>query len=89
MRFLIAVFTILLLLPTFSLAKGSRGGGSSRSSGGSHSGHVAVRSHTRKTGTQVSPHHRSGPNRTQSDNWSTRGNVNPDTGKPGTKTPKK
>ena len=67
---------------TIVVAKGSR-------RGGSHSGHVGVRGHARSSSTRVTPHHRSQPNRTQRDNWSARGNVNPDTGKRGSKTPTK
>ncbi len=44
-----------------------------------------VRGYCRKDGTYVAPHFRSDPNRTKRDNWSTKGNVNPHTGKPGTK----
>ena len=47
----------------------------------SHKGHVT------KTGTYVQPHHQTAPNKTKSDNYSTKGNVNPHTGKPGTKSP--
>lgn len=39
------------------------------------------------TGTYVAPSHRSSPNRTRSDNYSTRGNYNPYTGKTGTRDP--
>lgn len=39
------------------------------------------------TGTYVQPHYRSSPNRSTFDNWSTRGNINPYTGKYGTKSP--
>ncbi|EZP73624.1 hypothetical protein BV96_01065 [Sphingomonas paucimobilis] len=46
-----------------------------------------VRGHYRKDGTYVAPHMRTNPNSTRSDNWSTRGNVNPHTGKVGTKDP--
>lgn len=46
---------------------------------------VRVRGYYRKDGTYVSPHTRSAPNRTTADNWSTRGNFNPYTGKRGTK----
>lgn len=45
---------------------------------------VPVKGYTRKDGTVVKPHTRSAPNSTKSDNYSTRGNVNPYTGKPGT-----
>ena len=48
---------------------------------------VYVRGYTRSDGTYVAPHYRSDPNSTRNDNWSPRGNVNPYTGKPGTKSP--
>jgi hypothetical protein len=47
---------------------------------------VSVKGYTRADGTYVAPHMRSSPNGTVSDNWSTKGNVNPYTGKAGTKT---
>ncbi|NYD90327.1 hypothetical protein HD841_002107 [Sphingomonas melonis] len=47
----------------------------------------SVRGYTRKDGTYVAPHRATNPNGTLSDNWSTKGNVNPDTGKPGTVDP--
>lgn len=46
-----------------------------------------VRGYTRKDGTYVAPHYRSSPNSTKSDNYSTKGNTNPYTGKQGTKDP--
>ena len=48
---------------------------------------VYVRGYTRSDGTYVAPHYRSNPNSSRSDNWSTRGNVNPYTGERGTKDP--
>lgn len=48
---------------------------------------VHVRGHYRKNGTYVAPHYRSSPNSTRLDNWSTKGNVNPYTGEPGTRNP--
>ena len=48
---------------------------------------VHVRGYTKKDGTYVAPHERSAPNHTMLDNYSTKGNVNPYTGKPGTKDP--
>jgi hypothetical protein len=50
---------------------------------------VTVKGHTTKNGIYVAPHQRTSPNSTPKDNWSTKGNVNPITGKAGTKTPKK
>lgn len=46
---------------------------------------VRVKGYTTKSGKYVAPHMRSSPNRTKSDNYSTKGNVNPYTGKVGTK----
>lgn len=46
-------------------------------------GQVRVRGYVRKDGTYVAPHYRSSPNSTKADNYSTRGNYNPDTGKTG------
>jgi hypothetical protein len=48
-----------------------------------------VRGYTKKDGTVVQPHRRTSPNKTENDNWSSKGNTNPDTGKKGTKTPRR
>jgi hypothetical protein len=48
-----------------------------------------VRGYTKRDGTRVESHRRTSPNKTERDNWSTKGNTNPDTGKKGTKTPRK
>ena len=48
-----------------------------------NSKHVRVRGYTRSNGTYVAPHYRTAPNSTNRDNFSTRGNTNPYTGKPG------
>jgi hypothetical protein len=80
-----------LLVASPVLAKGGHGrSSSSHTSGSSHStpsGRVHVKGHTTKNGTDVPPHDRTAPNHTKKDNWSTKGNVNPETGKPGTKPP--
>jgi hypothetical protein len=55
------------------------------SSGGSNS----VRGYTKKDGTYVAPHQRTNPNQTQRDNWSSKPNSNPYTGKEGKKEPQK
>lgn len=39
------------------------------------------------SGRYVQPHYKTSPNKTKSDNWSTKGNVNPFTGKKGTVSP--
>lgn len=46
-----------------------------------------VRGYTRRDGTYVSGHYRSTPNYTRLDNYSTKGNYNPYTGKAGTINP--
>jgi hypothetical protein len=48
-----------------------------------------VKAYVRKNGTPVQTYKRTSPNSTQKDNFSTEGNVNPYTGKKGTKTAKK
>ena len=48
---------------------------------------VYVNGYYRSDGTYVQPHYRSAPNNTILDNWSTKGNVNPYTGQPGTVDP--
>jgi hypothetical protein len=48
---------------------------------------VSVRGYTRSNGTYVQPSHRTSPDSTLFDNWSTKGNFNPYTGKAGTVNP--
>jgi hypothetical protein len=48
---------------------------------------VRVRGYFRKNGTYVQPHTRSNPDGRTYNNWSSKGNVNPYTGKEGTKDP--
>lgn len=50
---------------------------------------VHVRSTVTKNGEYRQAHERTAPNNTQRDNYSAKGNVNPYTGKAGTRTPKK
>lgn len=46
-----------------------------------------VRGYTKKDGTYVEPHYRSSPDNNPYNNYSTKGNTNPYTGKKGTKNP--
>ena len=48
---------------------------------------VPVRGYVKRDGTYVMPSHRTSPNHTKLDNWTSRPNVNPYTGKVGTKDP--
>ena len=72
---LTAVLIILSLFSSPAFAKRTGSGG------GSHS----VKGHVHKDGTYVQPHRATNPNHTQRDNWSSKPNSNPYTGKPGTK----
>lgn len=74
---LIRAFAVSLALsPAIGLAKGFHGGGRTH-----------VKGYVKKNGKYVAPHDRTAPNGTKADNWSTKGNVNPETGKAGTKSP--
>ena len=46
-------------------------------------GTTRVHGYTKKDGTYVAAHSRTSPNGTQRDNWSSKGNINPNTGKEG------
>lgn len=52
---------------------------------GSKSTHSHVTGHVKRDGTYVAPHGRSTPDRAKNNNWSTKGNSNPETGRPGAK----
>ena len=67
----------------------ARGGSSSRSrspKAGNASKEHPVKGYHKKDGTYVPPHYQTNPNKTQRDNYSSKPNVNPRTGKAGTKT---
>jgi len=85
----LALVGALLCNSAFAKGGGHSGGHSgshaSRSSTGTHT----VRGYTRKNGTYVAPHRQTNPNKSKKDNWLSKGNVNPDTGKAGTKDPDK
>lgn len=53
--------------------------------GASATGSHSVRGHVTKKGTYVAPSHATNPNKSTRDNYSHKGNVNPYTGKKGTK----
>jgi len=79
---------ILAAALSLCVAAAAKGGGGGHSSGGGlHSGSHSVSGYTRHDGTHVAPSHATNPNQTKLDNWSTKGNVNPYTGKEGTRKP--
>jgi len=90
MRYLIVGLAVVAGL--YSFQADARGSGGGHSSSGSHSGsgHVNPSSHsvsgyTKRNGTHVHSYRATDPNSTQRDNYSAKGNVNPYTGKKGTK----
>ena len=74
MKSLIIACGVLILAGSVAEARG----------GGSHSTSGYIRSN----GTYVAPSGATNPNRTQFDNFSSKGNINPYSGAVGTKTPK-
>jgi hypothetical protein len=92
---MIALVVTMMVLGFAAHAEAGRGGSrrgsySSRSystssgTGASSSSH-SVRGYTRRNGTYVAPHYKTNPDRTQRNNYSTKGNVNTYTGKTGTR----
>lgn len=86
-----AALAALLLANGPADAKRSSGSSSSMSQGtGSNHKSTSVKGHTRRDGAYVAGHSRTTPNGRTSDNYSTKGNYNPRTGKTGTRvTPNK
>jgi hypothetical protein len=88
----LVVLMALLAFGTLAFARGGGGGhssgghgsSSSYSSGGSTGSH-STSGYVKSNGTYVAPSHATNPNGSKADNWSTKGNVNPYTGKLGTK----
>ena len=86
-RFLTSVL-LLTLLPAIAAYGTEPKKSSDKPSGtGSKASSTTVHGYTKKEGTTVQPYHRTTPDSTQKNNYSTRGNVDPYTGKTGTKTP--
>jgi hypothetical protein len=88
------IFLIAVALSASAFARGGGHGGGGRSGGGHTAGnHVSrgsggshsVRGYVTKRGTYVKPHRATNPDSTKANNWSHKGNVNPYTGKEGTK----
>ena len=82
------VFALLVVMGLASGAEAGRRGGRSHtapSGTGSKSSSHSVRGYTKRSGTYVAPHRRTNADRTQRNNYSTKGNVNTYTGKAGTR----
>ncbi len=85
---LIALLSAALSIPAAVEAKGKSSGtrASKASTGtGSKSSSTRVRSHVTKDGKYVASHRRSTSDKRTSNNWSTKGNTNPYTGKAGSR----
>ena len=81
-----AVASVLFTLTGELEARGGRFGGRSIGPGiGSNPRSNSVRPYIRPDGRFVEPHWRSNPNKEWRDNWSTNPNVNPFTGKEGSR----
>jgi len=77
--------TFFRLLTIGSVMLLSFTGAAAAKGGGKKGGPVTVRPYTKKDGTHVEGHHRSAPDGSKVNNWSSKGNINPYTGKPGSK----
>lgn len=80
----LTLLTLILVNPVFAMQSnldGYKNRGSIKSNN--------VRGYTKKDGTYVAPHKRTNSNNTQRDNWTSKPNQNPYTGKAGTKEPRK
>lgn len=93
-QFLVAsALAALFAFPAMARGGGHGGSGARSGSHGSNHGSAtrgatashSVRAYTTRKGTYVAAHRATNPDHTKANNWSTRGNVNPYTGKPGTK----
>lgn len=84
---LVAAFAVIST-SAFAQYGSNRGYGSGGYGTGSNSQSHSVDGYTNNRGTYVQPHQQTNPNSTQYDNYSTRGNYNPNTGSYGTRTPK-
>lgn len=79
------VFSGLISVPLVNTAEAKTQLTKSQSSHKIAVSKVKVRGYTKKNGTYVKPHYRTAPDKKKSNNWSSKGNVNPYTGKKGYK----
>lgn len=84
------LFSALAIAVTFAIASPaiSKGGGHSTSASpgtGSKSSSTHVHGYTKKDGIYVEPHQRSTPDKRFENNYTTKGNQNPTTGKDGSR----
>ena len=82
MKLFIMMFAVAFCV--ISMSADARPGRAAKGTGAKSSSTV-VHGYVTKRGKYVAPHRRSTPDDTKRNNWSTKGNVNPNTGKPGSK----
>lgn len=82
-----ALLLILIAGTAFARGGGHSGGHHSHTYSSGYESHSTthVNGYTKRDGSYVAPHDRTTQDHTKNNNWSTKGNVNPETGKPGTK----
>ena len=80
----IAIIAVSLLVSTSAFARGGYHYYHLSGTGSSYS-HSRITGYTKSNGTHVNSYERTGRNNTQLDNYSTKGNYNPYTGKTGTR----
>ena len=82
---LVAIIMVTSFTGPVAYAKGGghSSGKSSKSSNSSSSSAEHVSGYTKSNGTYVAPHDRTRADHDKTNNWSTKGNANPETGKPG------
>lgn len=87
MKVITLILLVSMLLSSEVFARRSGGSSRSYSHGHSRSGHsiTHVRSYHSKSGKTVKSHYRTRKDHTKTNNWSTKGNTNPFTGKKGSK----
>src|SRR6266436_242600 len=71
----------LLSIPAIAFARGGGHSGYHSYGSGRSSSSVHVNGYSRRSGSYVAPHFRTAPDHTKFNNWSSKGNVNPYTGK--------
>jgi hypothetical protein len=92
------IIVALSAAPAFAKGSGTSHSGGSHSATHSSTSHSVsnhsvdkgshdIKSYYRKDGTYVARAKATNPNKSKADNWSSKGNVNPKTGKHGTKDP--
>ncbi len=84
MKLSLIIAAALLAATVPALARGGHSSGGSRSHSSSPGFHY-TRTYTTRRGTTVLGHYDTNPDKHFNNNWSTKGNVNPFTGKDGTK----